>query len=99
MTGRPPPLPDLPEGVVIRALAIHRDERGWLTEIFRREWPTGIAPVQWNAVRSAAGMLRGVHVHVHHTDHIALLQGRAGFGLHDLRPASPTFGRTALIEI
>ena len=98
MTHSPPPA-DLLEGVVLRPLLTHRDERGWLSEIFRQEWPTGIVPVQWNAVRSGAGVLRGVHVHVRHTDHIALLLGRASFGLHDLRPASPTFGRAALVEV
>ena len=93
------PIPTNLDGVVSRALTTHRDERGWLSEIFRLEWPTGLAPVQWNAVQSAAGVLRGVHVHVHHTDYIAILQGRASFGLHDLRPASPTRGRAALVEM
>src|SRR5258708_1455482 len=99
MTGSTPPATELLEGVVSRTLATHRDERGWLCEIFRQEWPTGVAPVQWNAVRSAAGVLRGVHVHVRHIDHIALLQGRASFGLRDLRPPSATFGRAALVEL
>jgi dTDP-4-dehydrorhamnose 3,5-epimerase len=57
----------LPDGVVCRNLVVHRDDRGWISEIFRQEWPTGVAPVQWNAVRSMAGVLRGVHVHVRHT--------------------------------
>ena len=98
MTGTPLP-PDLPEGVVLRTLTVHRDERGWLSEIFRQEASPGIAPLQWNAVRSRAGVLRGVHVHARHADHIVLIQGRASFGLHDLRPASPTHGRTALVEL
>ena len=99
MTWSTPPLTDLPEGVVYHTLTTHRDERGWLSEIFRQEWPTGVAPVQWNAVRSEAGVLRGVHVHVRHTDHIAMLQGRASFGLHDLRPASSTYGWAGLVEM
>ena len=57
----------LPAGVALRPLRMHRDERGVLTEIFRESW-AGLAAVQWNAVRSAAGVLRGVHVHVRHAD-------------------------------
>jgi dTDP-4-dehydrorhamnose 3,5-epimerase len=55
--------------------------------------------VQWNAVHSAAGTLRGVHVHVRHDDYLILLSGRATIGLRDLRIGSPTEGVSALVEL
>jgi dTDP-4-dehydrorhamnose 3,5-epimerase len=75
---------------------MHRDARGCFTEIHRRHWPHAPDPVQWNAVRSRRGVLRGVHVHLRHSDYFLLLAGRALIGLTDLRPASPTY-RTALM--
>jgi dTDP-4-dehydrorhamnose 3,5-epimerase len=90
---------ELPAGVRVVSLDAHRDERGEFTELFRAEWPTGVAPVQWNAVRSEAGVLRGVHVHVRHDDYLTVPFGRALVGLRDLRRGSATEGLTALVEL
>lgn len=75
------------------------DERGSLIEIFREEWPLGARPVQWNAVLSHPGVLRGVHVHARHDDYIALIRGRVTIGLSDLRRGSPTHGLGILVEV
>jgi dTDP-4-dehydrorhamnose 3,5-epimerase len=48
---------------------------------------------------SQANVLRGVHVHARHRDHLTVLTGRLSVGLFDLRPASATAGRSALIEL
>jgi dTDP-4-dehydrorhamnose 3,5-epimerase len=77
---------ELPAGCELRELAPHEDDRGTFTEMFRDEWHTGVAPVQWNYVRSAANVLRGVHVHLQHADYLVLVDGRASVGLRDLRP-------------
>jgi dTDP-4-dehydrorhamnose 3,5-epimerase len=89
----------LPEGVTLRPLAPHVDDRGEFTEIFRASWDCGVSPVQWNAVRSVASVLRGVHVHVRHDDYFLLLAGRASIGLRDLRQATATPGRVAVVEL
>jgi len=89
----------LPAGVVLRPLQMQVDERGIFAEFFRESWEIGVAPVQWNAVSSVAGVLRGVHVHVIHADYLLLLQGRASIGLRDLRRDSPTEGLAALVEL
>jgi hypothetical protein len=34
----------LPDGVELTTLTMHRDTRGWLTEIFRNEWGVGVEP-------------------------------------------------------
>lgn len=89
----------LPVGAAVRALTMHADDRGVFTEVFRREWPTGVDPIQWNIVRSEPGVLRGVHVHVRHADYLLIVDGRATVGLRDLRTASPTFGLTTMLDL
>jgi dTDP-4-dehydrorhamnose 3,5-epimerase len=86
-------------GVQHRPLTMHTDARGVVTELFRAAWPTGCAPVQWNFLVTAAGVVRGVHVHPVHTDYLAVIQGRVAIGLSDLRPGSPTEGRVELVEL
>jgi dTDP-4-dehydrorhamnose 3,5-epimerase len=90
---------ELPAGLEVVLLQAHLDERGAFTELFRAEWATGIAPVQWNAVRSEAGVLRGVHVHIRHDDYLTVPFGRAVVGLRDLRRGSPTEGLAATVEL
>jgi len=89
----------LPVGVLVRDLDMNADDRGCFTEIFRREWETGVEPVQWNAVSSAAGVLRGVHVHLVHWDYLVVVQGSAMIGLSDLRRGAAESARSATIEL
>jgi dTDP-4-dehydrorhamnose 3,5-epimerase len=89
----------LPEGVRLYALTPHLDARGSVVELYRETWDLGCRAVQFNALISAAGVLRGVHVHVRHVDHMALLSGRMVVGLHDMRPASPTVGASCVLEL
>ena len=89
----------LPEGVRVEKLETHADDRGELTEIFRRSWQVAAEIVQWNAVTSRSHALRGVHLHILHDDYLVLLQGRMLLGLHDLRPDSPTARCSALVEL
>ena len=89
----------LPVGVGLRSLTMHSDPRGSFSEIFRAEWGVGVAPLQWNFVRSEPGVLRGVHVHLRHSDYLIIAQGRASVGLKDLRRGSPTEGLPALLSL
>jgi dTDP-4-dehydrorhamnose 3,5-epimerase len=89
----------LPLGVATRELTPHRDERGSFTELFRQEWGVGVSPLQWNAVRTEAGVLRGVHVHPRHDDYLVVHMGRASVGLRDLRVGSPTEGSVDVVEL
>ena len=91
--------PALPVGVRVFSLTTHSDPRGGFTEVFRSSWGTGIDPVQWNVVSSAAGVLRGVHVHVVHDDYFMALAGRVLVGVQDLRRGSPTEGVAGVIEL
>ena len=89
----------LPIGTTLRPFTVHGDERGTLTEIFRQEWLPELRALQWNFVRSRAGVLRGVHVHPKHVDYLLVLDGAATIGLQDLRPGSPTEGLACIVEL
>jgi dTDP-4-dehydrorhamnose 3,5-epimerase len=89
----------LPEGTELVELTPHADERGVFTEIFREEWTGAVRPIQWNSVSSAAGVLRGVHVHPRHTDYLTMAMGRMTLGLCDLRPDSPTHMLAVTLDV
>jgi len=91
--------PTLPHGVALHPITVHADDRGTFAEIYRAEWATGVDPLQWNFVRSAAGVLRGVHVHLRHADYLIVVEGAATIGLVDLRPGSPTERLAATLEV
>ena len=90
---------ELADGMSIRELTPHADARGSLTELCRTSWAAGATPVQWNLVRSEAPVMRGVHVHLRYDEAYLLLEGRLIVGFRDLRPGSPTEGRTGLVEL
>jgi dTDP-4-dehydrorhamnose 3,5-epimerase len=83
-------------GVVVTRLEPHHDHRGVFTEAFRASWPTRTTPIQWNVITNRANVLRGVHVHIRHTDFLTSIVGDLIVGLKDIRPDSPTYGKTAL---
>ena len=89
----------MPDGVLVTPLEAHEDDRGTFTEIFRESWKVGVRPIQWNAVHSKPGVLRGVHVHVRHRDYWTMLSGRATLGLKDLRQGSQTRGQSETVEV
>lgn len=87
------------EDVTVIQLEPHHDARGTVTEIFRKVWPSGIDPVQWNVVNSKANVLRGVHAHFRHADYLHVITGMAHFGLYDLRPNASTADISTLVTI
>jgi dTDP-4-dehydrorhamnose 3,5-epimerase len=74
----------LPCGVAVRDLVPVVDGRGSLTEGFRRSWDLPEL-AQLNILRSTAGTLRGMHLHVHRDDVILPLDGELLVGLRDAR--------------
>jgi dTDP-4-dehydrorhamnose 3,5-epimerase len=84
---------------VLRDLAMHKDARGAVTEIFRAEWGARVEPIQWNTVVSSPRVLRGVHLHLKHSDYLLLLQGRMSLGLVDLRSGSATERLACSVEL
>jgi dTDP-4-dehydrorhamnose 3,5-epimerase len=91
--------PILPDGVTVRRLVPNIDLRGNLVEVYREEWGDDWRVMQFNAVISGPGVLRGMHVHATHFDYIVLLSGRMLLALHDLRPTSPTVRLSSMTEL
>lgn len=75
------------------------DERGSLTEVFRRSWNESAEPRQWNLLVSSARVMRGMKVHLVHTDVVVLVAGRAMMVLRDFRHDSPSFRTAESIEL
>ena len=75
----------LPPGVRVRDLPQHDDDRGFLVELTSATLGDDARPAQWNVLHSTAHTLRGMHVHVRHTDWITVVAGEAVLGLVDLR--------------
>ena len=90
---------ELPAGVSCRKLAVFKDGRGILAEVYREEWGACVPPKQWNVVRSLAGTLRDVHVHNAHADYLFVADGHMILGIHDIREESPTRGTGMLIDL
>ena len=88
-------------GIVWQPLVKHRDERGWLCELFRHdELPGEFRPVMGYLSETLPGVWRGPHEHRVQTDCFCFL-GPSTFEIRlwDNRPASPTYWHheTALV--
>ena len=82
-------------GVVIVRPEVFGDERGRFVETYRRDViPDGQEMVQANRSEKQAGVLVGLHYHLHQADYWYVVRGRAQVVLHDLRDGSPTEGAT-----
>lgn len=90
---------NLAHGMGCVDLPTFEDDRGSLQELYRASWLPGVLPVQWNCVRSEAGIMRGMHVHLGYTEYYLPLTGRLVVGWRDVRRGSPSEGRTGLIEV
>ena len=87
------------EGVVVRSLSKHEDERGWLCELYRSdEWDHRVAMCY--ASWTLSGMARGPHEHVYQSDCFAFL-GPGTFRLYlwDARQESETHRRRMRMDV
>ncbi len=80
------------EGVRVRKLVPHVDERGSLTEVLRSDWPEFAGFGQALVTVNLPGVIRAWHWHRRQTDCIVVVQGTAKLLLYDARPGSPTRG-------
>jgi dTDP-4-dehydrorhamnose 3,5-epimerase len=86
-------------GVIIKFLVKNKDERGWLTEIFRRD-ELDFDPVMSYISLTNPGVVRGPHEHVNQADCFVFL-GPGSFRLYlwDRRESSSTKGEKIEIEV
>lgn len=80
------------EGVRLRALERHVDERGSLTEIVRSDWPEFGSFGQATVSVNRPGVIRAWHLHRRQTDLFVVVAGMVKLPLFDARPESPTRG-------
>ncbi len=83
------------DGVIVRDLDLHHDQRGWLLEIFRQdELAEDNFPVMTYLSETLCGVTRGPHEHTYQTDFFAFI-GPGEFTLYmwDIRGDSPSWGK------
>jgi dTDP-4-dehydrorhamnose 3,5-epimerase len=89
------------EGIIIRPLRFHNDQRGWLLELFRHdELVKEYWPVMSYVSQTLPGVARGPHEHRDQTDGFAFV-GPSDFKLYlwDARPDSRTVGRRTVVVV
>ncbi len=87
------------EGVKVRDLRKIRDDRGWLMEIFRSDWPEFQKFGQTYMTTCKPGVIKAWHYHRLQWDHFVPIKGNALVGLYDSREDSPTKGTIQEVEI
>lgn len=85
-------------GVRYGAIARHGDARGSFRELWRASQFPHLAFTQANLSTSAAGVLRGLHLHRRQDDLWIVGTGRAFVALVDVRPLLDGTGPGALVE-
>lgn len=83
------------EGVVLKELVTHADERGYFREIIRVTDPffaDGFGQLSHSCVK--AGVIKAWHAHRRQTQWNYVVSGLIAVALHDTRPSSPTLGET-----
>ena len=88
-------------GVFIVNLSSFSDERGRFLETFRKEWfpQRSWEKIQMNRSESKANVLRGLHYHFNQVDYWYVQSGEVRAGLVDLRPSSPTYMMSQMIDM
>ena len=88
-------------GVQIVHLQSYRDERGRFMESFRKEWfpQRSWDIIQCNRSDSKKGVIRGLHYHHHQVDYWYVPWGHMRVCLADIRPSSPTYLNSQVIDI
>jgi dTDP-4-dehydrorhamnose 3,5-epimerase len=94
------PLRRLTEGVVIRDLPTHTDERGSVCELFDPRWLSHPDPLVFSyCFTIRPGIVKGWNLHKEHEDRYILLQGELELVLYDPRPESSTCGEICRIVL
>jgi dTDP-4-dehydrorhamnose 3,5-epimerase len=81
------------EGVQIKRLTPHADERGYLMEILRRDDKMFTRFGQCYVSLNYPGVIRAWHYHKKQEDYFVVVKGMCKVGLYDMRDGSPTRGQ------
>lgn len=92
-------VPNQIDGVVLRRLVTHSDNRGDLTVLLSRHYLPNETTPHVYMVRAAPGSVRAWVYHRRQFDRLAFLDGRFRVVLYDLRPDSPTSGVLNVLDL
>lgn len=84
------------DGLVVKELSLHKDERGWLGEIIRADEST-FKPLMAYVSLTKPGLVRGPHEHREQTDYFCLI-GRFRLYFWDNRETSATYKSNKIIN-
>lgn len=90
------------EGVLVKDLTVHLDDRGDVIELFSLPWveKEGFAkPVHIYQSATDFGVVKCWHLHKIHTDQFTVSRGKIQITAVDVREHSPTFGEVNPITI
>jgi len=82
------------EGVRVKQLTKHVDDRGYLMEILRDDDEIFIKFGQVYVSTCYPGVIKAWHAHERQTDNFCVIKGHAKIGLYDGRRDSPTYRQT-----
>jgi dTDP-4-dehydrorhamnose 3,5-epimerase len=82
------------EGVQLKELKVHADDRGAFMELLREDDPFFTRFGQSNFSVTYPGVVKAWHWHRKQDDLWFVVSGMAQVGLHDLREGAPTHGQT-----
>jgi dTDP-4-dehydrorhamnose 3,5-epimerase len=80
------------DGVRVKRLTVHADERGRLMEMLRADDDFFEQFGQAYLTTAYSGVVKAWHYHRHQVDHFTVVRGMMKIVLYDSRPDSPTFG-------
>ncbi len=87
------PLIKLPEGVSLKEIKTHIDERGSIAEIFDTRWEWSKKPLVYaHMLTIKPGITKGWNLHMKSEDRYFLMFGEMQVVLYDVRKDSKTFG-------
>lgn len=86
-------------GVVLKDLVVHKDERGALFEILRKDYPEFKEFGQTYITICNPGWVKGWHYHLKQQDYFCVIKGKAKVVLYDRRENSDTKGEIGVFEL
>ncbi len=84
------------EGVRIKKVDVHHDERGFFAELVKSGEETFHEVLQTSYSETKPGVVKGFHIH-NYWEVWSVIKGKAQVVLHDMRPHSKTHGETQVI--
>jgi dTDP-4-dehydrorhamnose 3,5-epimerase len=100
VTSEGAPVGDLPEGLQLRELITHADERGTICELFDPRWGVQADPMVFAYMFTIRpGLAKGWGIHREHHDRYAFLDGELELALYDERQDSPTSGLVSTLVL